>query len=1190
MKRTQIILVLLIFISFVNTGDALYDDCLSAFCHSADTFSGYPAIDTSVFGVHRDINTTDGVGNISNGDCTVCHYDVSNMFTPGFTVATYTCENCHINNISGIVPADRIVHNHIPNGSTNISLTGASCGDCHNKTANLSRYSANASASHYGRNASFGISPGEPYCAYCHENSSSVYRDLMQNQTNAMLGNHTFGRLNASHPAGYPNCTTCHWTDTIHGPNLTKPVPNSSFCNNCHQNDRLQKDRHAGSVECILCHADTDSDIHNIKYLLPDGTYRSVNATGCGDCHDFGLPAPYFRLQFQAANCTTCHLGNGLIKFAGAPRFPSPLMHSSNPVSGGLWNGTQAAYWNSQVNACYYCHGYKLHDTNPLGNVSNITAGNALNQSITNTSFWCANCHYNGSDPAGNYSYNAPSFDPVPPEMQNKSGRVPATASDGTTFYNHSLAEYSDLACRTCHAPNSPATSALFIHNVGAGGGGPNCISCHDSRGGGAPADKRIDIVSFNLSVHYNMNGGGNGACWACHGDGTAPLGHPAGYKLPKKCSNDACHSLDQQFRAPMIYSHFRNASLIDNPNNVVNYNVTTSNDCQGCHVNSVNSQGRNINSTVSHFASGDLFDSINCIYCHLNEDNSRIWGNATLIYENRTALVELNRENNKFNAREGESVDFGFGFSFKVLEVSSVRSSVLMELRKENIIVDKRLVGIGNYTYEEYLTIDNGSEKVPVIVINITGIFKGNDTGFIQFEGFRLKRVHPEKKITSCYSCHVKAMPKAKYRVIERVSSEKDEIYYTKETANFTDNKIFDENVVLQLLGVLTDKDLHVTIQPEKHRSLYEGEVWNISEGTSLLVRGVDTKSEVVILQLHTGDYFYEDIVNRGGIFEFTPQINYLGNQPKNITVFRARISGIIQARPKNMVVIEDVFSLSPDIRKINANQTLAGYNTSWLWENSTINVGKIPDNFHSPQIYDGGNGGGNCLSCHGGEGFSQKKVLSLGKHDILNGGGNNACRACHGGTANIQAHPAGYKNPRNCLSCHAATNNNYNAVYIGDEEHKNEKCQTCHVSNIHEITGLHMTPSVKKTVITKENNMTILRASVSAGYKMKVRDARYYIDTPLNKSGMSPVDGVFDSQVEDVSARMDLSKLSSGKHVVYVEAMERKNNWGVPSSVEFIVEGGSLKVPETKNTSMLTLADTLAILMVVFVLRRFR
>ncbi|MDL5503066.1 MAG: hypothetical protein QSU88_07610, partial [Candidatus Methanoperedens sp.] len=96
------------------------------------------------------------------------------------------------------------------------------------------------------------------------------------------------------------------------------------------------------------------------------------------------------------------------------------------------------------------------------------------------------------------------------------------------------------IACKTCHAPSSPSTSALFVHNVGAGGGGPDCISCHDSRGGGAPADKRIDIVSFNLSVHYGMNGGGNGACWACHGNGTAPSGHPAEYKSPKKCSNDS--------------------------------------------------------------------------------------------------------------------------------------------------------------------------------------------------------------------------------------------------------------------------------------------------------------------------------------------------------------------------------------------------------------------------------------------------------------------------------------------------------------------------------------------------------------------------------------------------------------------------------------------------------------------------
>lgn len=1178
MKKNMVIFALIAFLILVYPGSAVVLNCLG--CHVNDQGTPpVPAINLSMFGFHKEVNKSEGVGILTNNDCLACHNSVINY--PHKGQVPLTCEYCHIGEI---VPGVPKVYNHTKTSNISVNFT---CGNCHNKTSNLSIYNDNLSAAHYGRNASFGLSPGASYCAYCHANSSTIYRDVMENQNNNNLSSHTSSRY-SGHPAVLPDCTSCHWTDRIHGTNLTKPVPNSSFCNDCHMKDTVQKDRHAGKVECKSCHTEVDSDIHNIKYLLPDGTYRGIIAAGC-NCH--GDPFIPIKPPFSTANCTTCHLGNGLTKFANASRFPSPMTHSSNPASGGLWNGSSPAYWDTQVNACQYCHGEnKLHDTNPLGNVSKIKFGNALNQSITNTSFWCANCHYKDGGLPGNYSYNGTSYYPEPPEIQNKSGLVPAQASDGTTFYNHSLGGYSDETCKICHGVNSPATSALFIHNVGAGGGGSDCISCHDSRGGGAPADKRIDLLSFNKSVHYGINEGGNRACWACHGDGTQPSGHPAGYKSPKKCSNDECHSLDQKFRAPMIYSHFKNAGLNNNPTNIINYNVTTTQDCQECHANSVYSQGRNINSTVSHFASNDLLDSINCIYCHLNKDNSEKWGNATLIYENRTALVELNRENNKFSAKEGESVDFGFGFSLKLLEVSSVRGNALIELIKENKSLDMSLVSIGNYTYEEYLAIDNTSIKVPEIVINVTGIFKTNDTGFIQFEGFRLKRVHPEKKITSCYSCHVYASPKMKYRVIERVSKEKDEIFYTRETVNFTDKKVFNEITVLQLLEGLTDEDVHVNIEPEKQKALYEGQTWNVSDETRLVVKGVDTKSEAAILQLQTANYFYEDIVKKGDIFEFTPTINYLGNHPKNITIFRARVSGIIQATPKNMVILEEVVSLSPDIKKIIENQTIGGYNTSWLWENSTINIGKIPENFHSPQLFDGGNGGGNCLSCHGKEGFSEKKVLSLGKHDALNGGGNNACRACHRGTKDIKTHPAGYRTPRNCISCHAATLDNYSAVYIGDEEHRNEMCEVCHVSNIHEITGLHMTPAIKKISLMKENNKTILRAIVSAGYKMKIRDARYYIDSPLEKSRMYPDDGIFNSQTENIFAQIDVSNLSSGKHLVFVEAMERNNKWGIPSSFEFTIEAGSLKPIEKKNASMLTLTDTLAILLIVFVVRRFR
>jgi len=76
-------------------------------CHNFDT-GAYPAINTSFFGLHRDINITDGPGIISDSDCNACHYDTSKMFSQGFTVAIYRCEDCHMN---GVMDAPR-VYNH----------------------------------------------------------------------------------------------------------------------------------------------------------------------------------------------------------------------------------------------------------------------------------------------------------------------------------------------------------------------------------------------------------------------------------------------------------------------------------------------------------------------------------------------------------------------------------------------------------------------------------------------------------------------------------------------------------------------------------------------------------------------------------------------------------------------------------------------------------------------------------------------------------------------------------------------------------------------------------------------------------------------------------------------------------------------------------------------------------------------
>ncbi len=801
-------------------------------------------------------------------------------------------------------------------------------------------------------------------------------------------------------------------------------------------------------------------------------------------------------------------------------------------------------------------------------------------QSITNTSYWCANCHYKNTS-SGSYSYNASAFTPVPPEIKNDTGLVPQKAGDGTSFFDHSLKEWSDNICRSCHSSDSPDSTTLFIHNVSAGGGGADCISCHDINGTGAPANKKIDILAFDRGAHNNLNEGRNRACWACHGDGTEPEGHPAEYRSPKKCSNDNCHSLSQSYRAPMIYSHFKNASMNSNPNNALNFNVSTQKDCEDCHANNAITRGINKYSTSSHYASLELPESINCIFCHLNEDNSENWGSAALINKNKTSLVELDRVRNKFTLKAGQSLDLGSGFKLKLLEVSTDRNA-LIELFKNEISIDKIAVSSGNYTYEETLNIDNSSVKVPVLVLNITGFFNSGNNSFIQFEGFRSKRVHEENKTTSCYVCHVNSRPKIKYKVLERVDGNVDDIFYTEELVNFSDEKEYDEADAFRILANLTDTDEHADIQSGTRKVLFVGEPWNISRDYRILIKETTMESDEAYMNIRAGNYSYEDIVKKGEFFEYRLSINFPGYQSKNITIFRAKVSEIIQAKPKNMIVLEYVLALSPEIKQIEENQTLEGYNASWLWENSILISGKIPSNFHSPQIFDGRDGGGDCLSCHGKNGFSGKKIISLGAHGELNGGENSACYACHGGNEGIQNHPA--ESPRDCKSCHAATSDNYNAVYIGDEEHKNETCEGCHLADSHDLISFDIIPSVEKVTIIKENNNTILKAFASAGYKMRLRGARYYIDSPEEKFNMSPSDGVFDSQVEEVFGRIDISKISPGKHFIYLEAMERDDKWGTPISLEINLEGEVLNLTEEEKPGIGLLLGGLAILMIIF------
>lgn len=72
----------------------------------------------------------------------------------------------------------------------------------------------------------------------------------------------------------------------------------------------------------------------------------------------------------------------------------------------------------------------------------------------------------------------------------------------------------------------------------------------------------------------------------------------------------------------------------------------------------------------------------------------------------------------------------------------------------------------------------------------------------------------------------------------------------------------------------------------------------------------------------------------------------------------------------------------------------------------------------------------------------------------------------------------------------------------------------------------------------------------------------ARYSIDTPSWKGGeshpMEAADGSFDASVEALTAEVDITDLSPGIHLIFVESQDAAGNWGVPTAVFLEVTAG--------------------------------
>ncbi|MCL7414385.1 MAG: hypothetical protein M8353_12370, partial [ANME-2 cluster archaeon] len=207
----------------------------------------------------------------------------------------------------------------------------------------------------------------------------------------------------------------------------------------------------------------------------------------------------------------------------------------------------------------------------------------------------------------------------------------------------HTNATAAASDCWNCHVIGG--AQPIDFHDVNiTGGGGPDCISCHDVGRSGATRWVNVSAINgslnSNASIHYAINNATTGTggstnnpdnqiCWGCHQtNGTEPRGMGDRFTTPYQCYE--CHNGTAAYSnvssAPAVYEHFVNGSELKAASGAAN----NTSSCLFCHNMSEMqvsfSEGADTNNTTislaSHYGKSrtDLRTwngGVNCSYCH---------------------------------------------------------------------------------------------------------------------------------------------------------------------------------------------------------------------------------------------------------------------------------------------------------------------------------------------------------------------------------------------------------------------------------------------------------------------------------------------------------------------------------------------------------------------------------------------
>ena len=686
------------------------------------------------------------------------------------------------------------------------------------------------------------------------------------------------------------------------------------------------------------------------------------------------------------------------------------------------------------------------------------------------------------------------------------------------------------------------------------------CIVCHSSTG---DIGANFVVADFKKGIHARVNdaeGDIHRACWACHGEQ-----HPM---KKMNCSNNDCHTFDQsKYGEPMVYEHFKDADMLDNPGNLITSNLSTTVGCAACHINSIVKTTDPVTSNtykVSHYGSTNELmaysDNIltDCVYCHEDEDNAEDWGDAIDPTDQESELIY---EDDEATLHAGDLWELRNGYILKVVTVDMSGDNARVQIIREGNVLDEQVVSDDEpLVYEETITEDNSTFDQTIVSVNLTGVMRGVKGGVATFEGRTTRRIHPETANAACYACHVEGYARnARYTIVDRRGNV---TYYTKVLLDFDD-------------------------EDESSKTLGSGEDWDLGEGFVLTVKYVDINGNLAMLELKENGVVVEDgVVNTSELFEYETDILQLND----VCVFRANVSGVFRSYGDDLVVLDDVWMISPGISEADTSDIededdlrVDGYNVSWISVGENFG-GAEPDTFHVPPLVNGGDiVFADCVRCHDlGTDMDIKRVdaidSQLGAHARLNAGTSasddavrtnhivRACWACHGIGSEPDVHPD--KTPKACVDCHVHEIL-FDAVDISGVPHgKVKNCTSCHGGagyDPHVITAFGAVPHIGNIKLSPqscyEGDPVVVDAVAVSGWMLEVARAEYFIDfagSDGTGTPMMPVDGAFDSNTEQITATIDTTGLLAGNHTVIVHAMESEDTWGRVATATLHIKSG--------------------------------